>query len=362
MSGAWNGPEPCRGCGGPKPKGRGVVLCDDCRATRRKKWKQGTWAPSPCRECGDPKPKGPGRQLCDDCRELVEWKRERKAAAKAAVTRQPCKDCGKPKGPGKRLLCDACREAREYRTCLRCHQPKIRRGPTQEKLCDDCKPLRDADVRAYQRERKRLYRQDPAKAARMKEANRRWREKVGSTPAGRQQLNEVSRMDYRIRQLRNGKTLHAVADAPKAVNVQSRTVLPGRPLAAAIHRLAASMDPVEGTSADDGYSAVVERAGKDPRAVSAWGTGERNVGLDIADEVLINLDLCWWEVWNEDTLRRPVVEARSYVFPLRARHNGGKKPTRTLQRTRLYGDLGPDLDELRRVERLMTGQQLEAAA
>jgi hypothetical protein len=140
-----------------------------------------------------------------------------------------------------------------------------------------------------------------------------------------------------------------------------RVSLPGAPLAAAFERaLIRLRNPyAAGESAVD---QLFEQCGLQPRQIYAWRVGERRPTLDPADRALIALDLLWWDVWNEDTVRRPVIEVRSYKFRDKRGHDGGRKPTRCIAARTPYGDLGPDWDELARIERLMTGQQLEAAA
>ncbi len=85
--------QPCRNCGGPKPKGRGVKLCAACCDTlyyRDGKTRRGVHRPrvESCKRCGGPKvPAGEhakrGQRFCAPCKEITqaEYKERKRVAA-----------------------------------------------------------------------------------------------------------------------------------------------------------------------------------------------------------------------------------------------------------------------------------------
>jgi hypothetical protein len=112
---------------------------------------------------------------------------------------------------------------------------------------------------------------------------------------------------------------------------------------------------------------ICQTAGVADRTYRDWRDGSRPTAqFDTADLILTRLGLCWWEVFNEDTCRRPVIVATRY-----ARRNSsgkGRRPRvrREIVGTTRYGDLGPDMETLATVEFAFTGEdqgeQLEMAA
>ena len=123
----------------------------------------------------------------------------------------------------------------------------------------------------------------------------------------------------------------------------NRNCLPGRPLAQAISRMAAA-----GDDRDELIGALLDRADVDPRDLYRWQVGEGNPTLATVDRVLTRLGLMWWDVWNEDTVREPVLIVRSYrwrMFRCERRMYCLRK--------KQYGDLGTDFWALRRVTDLL---------
>lgn len=138
------------------------------------------------------------------------------------------------------------------------------------------------------------------------------------------------------------------------------TSLPGRPLAAAIYKIAereellrSKSDPSHGRR----FGAVCARAGMHTRVVYAWSSGERDASLVDVDRVLFRLGLEWWNVWDETSVRKPILVVHCYRMLVKHPRRG---PYRCWVRAVPYGDLGPDMVELKRVEMVMTGEVLAA--
>lgn len=129
--------------------------------------------------------------------------------------------------------------------------------------------------------------------------------------------------------------------------------LPSRPLADAVLRLAARSSLAE----------TCKRAGIVERVVWRWRTGESGsqASLDLADQVLTRLGLCWWDVWNEDTVREPLFVVTTYESTMKKGHGGKYRRLRVKDRTVPYGDLGTDYWRLREIKALMAGEAVLAA-
>lgn len=133
--------KPCSKCGGEKPPGIGIRLCDACV---RKPNVNSPRAPHKgCRRCGAAKSTGRGVKLCDDCRELGQWRKQAKSRARTAMHRKPCRGCGKPRGAvGKGAYCQACKRLRKHPPiCARCGAPKA--SGAGRRLCDACPSVRE---------------------------------------------------------------------------------------------------------------------------------------------------------------------------------------------------------------------------
>ena len=126
--------------------------------------------------------------------------------------------------------------------------------------------------------------------------------------------------------------------------------LPSAQLAAAIDRRASRSD----------LPAVCELAGVHERQVTRWRRQEQpDIPAAVADQVLVGLDLLWWDVWNENTVRKPAIVVRTYSRKQKVSH-GQRKPFRQCTRTIPYGDLGPDVATLDEIGRVFTGEALAA--
>ena len=134
----------------------------------------------------------------------------------------------------------------------------------------------------------------------------------------------------------------------------NKRYLPAAPLAEAVLKLAARSD----------LKTVCERAGIPERVITRWDLGEcnGNVELGLADQVMTRLDLFWWEVWTEDTVREPLFVVTTYhAYWKRDKVGDEYKLRRIKDRTIPYGDLGTDFWRLREIRRLLSGE-LEVAA
>ncbi len=147
-----------------------------------------------------------------------------------------------------------------------------------------------------------------------------------------------------------------------------REALPSAPLAAFIDALAAREHADLGRGMDTDVQAlavarICERAGISDRLLRAWRLGERpTVPLERADAVLVGLDVLWWEVWTEETVRRPLIVTVRYRRVRRTLRDGTPASYREVSERRTYGDGGPDMDALEAVRRAWEGDTEAAAA
>jgi hypothetical protein len=130
-------------------------------------------------------------------------------------------------------------------------------------------------------------------------------------------------------------------------SVSDKKFLPSAPLAAAVMHLAER----------EGRKAVCERAGIPERVLARWVLGEQggNVDIVMADQVMTRLDLFWWEVWTEESVREPLFVVTTYRIEAKRDKAGEYKRRRIKYRTVPYGDLGTDFWRLREIGSLMTG-------
>lgn len=110
-------------------------------------------------------------------------------------------------------------------------------------------------------------------------------------------------------------------------------------------------------------------AGVSDRRYREWITGNSyRVEFGTADKILLSLGLHWWDVWNEDTVKRGAFKVQMYRYAWHGRL--GRKSRRRLRYCRWhdfrwYGPTsGPDFETLRVVAYAFTGEedQLELAA
>lgn len=292
----------------------------------------------PCRKCGGEKTDPlRGSPYCGECRELAKWQAERKARS----PRQVCVNCKRAKEPGHgRRLCEACR-AKPAPTCRMCPSPP--RAPGKA-LCETCFAI--SKERGLWRRKKHNRKRREENAERVREEYREHNRRRYADPATRERDLELRRMRYRRKQAEMGRTIRG-ADRPVA---GTPFELPARPLARAFAVLAERSD----------LGTVCDLASVAERAVSRWRTGGvETVDSDEADAILTALDLLWWEVWNEDTTRRPLFVVHDYVHSMKTT-NGVRKMRRVKHHRWHYGDEGPDLEALAEIAARMTGTAVAA--
>lgn len=132
--------------------------------------------------------------------------------------------------------------------------------------------------------------------------------------------------------------------------------VPARPLGMLLERLAKRETAVKHDKSGEVSSSMdvmAERAGVDVRQIHRWRVGAvTTVAPDAVDRVLVRLDLCWFDVWNADTVRRPALTVSVFNFRTSRLRDGRAVRRRVLTATRYHGDLGPDYEAIGRVRRL----------
>lgn len=314
----------CHHCGAEKSPGHGRKLCDACHAE--------TVALQPCHVCGERKEKVHGSRVCLDCEEVAKWRTQQRRRARRGLGRKPCRRCLRPKGPGVcRIYCDACiaaraREEKAPRTCNKCHD-----RPVTTPLAKYCEPCREE---------------------------------------GRKRRREASTESARRRRARPG--YKEPKRRPKSKTHRSDPRLPSRPLADAITRLIERErrdNPVMsdmgsgGGGVNSNQMIVIERLFREyeagVRAYTGWRAGERmTVSVAEADYVLMCAGWEWWDVWNEESVRRWRLRAQRVTHRPRT---ASKKAYRHVHETQFVGDLGPDLVELGRIADVFAGKRGVAA-
>jgi hypothetical protein len=139
-------------------------------------------------------------------------------------------------------------------------------------------------------------------------AARRHRERLKRDPDRLARARETARINSRLRRERvdgiNVTELRVDAVPMPRDWFSIRLVLPGPPLAAAMRRYAEKHD-VSMTS-------VCEHAGFPLRSYTRWDNGE-GASVPAIDAALTEMDMCWFEVWTEESgayeLARAVFEA-----------------------------------------------------
>jgi hypothetical protein len=201
------------GCNELKKPGRGNKLCEFHSAESQQRFAQqrGKVKQYPCRQCGGTENKQKGKQYCDPCREWVrDVKKIARRARRAARERKVCAGCFKPKGPGyRRRYCDACYKAREEakkapRKCNVCGENKV--TEKYKKACADCRQKSHERHLARQRAYQKRLRENPETAEKLREKQRK------AKRANRERENESKRMQYRLREMRKGRTLAPVKE------------------------------------------------------------------------------------------------------------------------------------------------------
>lgn len=328
--------KPCRGCGGPKQPGRGRRLCDTCERLPHP-----PTLPTPCHACGTRENKRPKRRFCDDCKVLRDWRKQTRTKSRNLIVRRPCPRCGRRKSAGKgKQYCDACQAAnRQPALCRNCRTNPVR-GP-RKRICVECHEESKQRAREYEAQRAlRLTREgraQPVKRAsylRMRNDPERWARAL-----------ETRRLRYHLQAVRQGREIRS-----RHTPLEAQFDLPARPLALVFAELAETSD----------LGTICMAASVLERAVSRWRTGAvETIAFTEADEILTALDLLWWEVWREDTVRRPLFVVHVYAHQLKTK-KGVAKRYRVKQHRLHYGDAGPDSVALAEIAARMSGEAMAA--
>lgn len=337
----------CRLCSERPVRAKYGKLCEGCheRAGERRKQRKAAWSKqnprpfAPCAICGERKPKPTvGTQYCVDCVALAREVAPVKRRAKIRSKNKPCRGCRGVKDRPKGAYCSRCvRERERVPMCRRCCERPVR--AKHAKMCDICVPIAAAEQRQKKNERERRY---------VRSARR-------SAPSSPQS----QRMKMRLRSEREGRELRPappILDPSNLSRVDSYAFprLPAMPLYRAVRWLieqeatssafgrmtwsvfSASGDLLDPVSAprDDcpglvpsvgarlnpgaGDGALERRMSEWARVDREWragvgvligprlesgsflgsGSDLPRVAFDLADRILTNSGLLWFEVWD----------------------------------------------------------------
>lgn len=279
-----------------------------------------------CKRCGEPKAPGMGVRYCSSCKIIAEREandRERVRARNRARTSEhrPCKDCGEQREPTQGTYCVRCTVKNHRRPCKGCETALVR--PKTGAYCGTCKEARRTGV------------------------------KPQPVPVVSQRDLDIACIDARLKEELAGVEL-TLADRSVGKEIPP---LPAKPLAACIDRavLRASRtlyNPEVKDAATGGVDRVCDAIGIAGRTLFAWRTGERKVvEFDKADSILQAAGWLWWDVWNERTVRLPVLTVvLRYRFPMK--EGWGSKLVR-------YGEGGTDWRKLAEIDHSFTCEGCE---
>jgi hypothetical protein len=314
-------------------------------------------------------PSGRCRKVCFDCvaseqaeRERRRLEREARSAARTweqdGVTVRKCFRCEEVSPLEEGFAVNRRRKDGSIMFSYECKRCCSARASEYKKWALKNKP----GHRERHNELNRAWRERNPEAARA--AGRRWVAKRSTDPEWVERRNESKRLAYALRRLSEGK---AIRRSPlRAVDTAPTGRVPARQLATVIDRLI-ELERRQHSNPDhlndETGPIVLERVlpgfsqEAAQRALYAWRNGERErVAFDTADLVLTAGGWFWWEVWNEDTVRRYRWRFELCRVRRKKNHSTGKVYV-NLVRTRIWhsGDLGPDYAELARIEALFTG-------
>lgn len=373
-------PKTCARCGQDKPaaefRKRGVRNCEACRATPLNLEP----APRACFRCFQVKPAdafpwgtGGTKQrrrstVCTDCHaaeagERAERERQRAAASSTfdvdGVPHRRCKKCAEVKP-----LVDG---------FYRSRRTKPGKPPQYAYTCKACqiaentaykrRTASDPEVRAARARRQRDWKARNPERARA--AQRRYMERVKADPEWHARYREAQRMSERLRRERRDGVHAGDLRVLRAVQPEHDEVTVLTLQLARVIDAEAARDAVDDEAGGAGRLGIVTaRCGISDRYVYAWRSGTRpRVGIGVADRVLTGLDLLWWDVWNEDTVRVPLVLAHLYRPHTKRSKRTGEPLTYWDRGERGYGDAGPDLAALAAIETAWEGDEdMEAEA
>ncbi|PTL55782.1 hypothetical protein [Paraconexibacter algicola] len=218
-----------------------------------------------------------------------------------------------------------------------------------------CRPCTRGEQRAR-------YHGDPARRAYALERARQQREEAKARRAVDPEYDAHLRRIKREASARARERARERADQAESSEIAGRDMrdmLPAYALAVAFDAWVAAQ---QHDSRDVAFSIeeTARELGTSARSVTGWRNGERDlVQFDLADRLLLAIDRLWWEVWTEDTVRRPLIVAEVWT---KRRKNASRYWQRTARRR--YGDGGPDHAALADVRRVWEGDtdELEEAA
>lgn len=236
----------------------------------------------------------------------------------------------------------------------------------RQKELRDATPERAAQARRVKREYEARRRKDPEKRERMREAVRRYRKKVREDERLRKARNEAQRMKVRLQAERGlrppvrGRVINGTPGPAPNLDARLPALQLARAMDAHIRRKEAGnlWDALPwGMSSLDRSGGLTElcceRAGISPRLLHRWRTGDtQRTTLATADGVLIEMGRHWWDVWNEETVRRPLLRVLHYE--VRPRRKSRQLHLRQVSWTD-YGDAGPDHEVLAEVREVFEG-------
>lgn len=396
----------CKQCGQWKLRGEyqpRATVCDACKADRVNRLRAcarcGTEHPAPhydrygklcsacrarpraCLRCWDVKPadafdwgngsRGEGKQhrrrnVCRACitAELERREQRRRTWVRDGVSVRRCSLCGetKPLKGGfytNGLHRDGTTRYQHWcRTCSAATSTRRR----QERMLRDKQYA--AGVRAWRATYARQWRtQHPDRA---RAASQRYMDRVRADPERHAAWLEARRMEHRLRRerrdgvrpenIRNGRVKHSSQPAREAR-------LPIAPLAAAITRAiqrerGRNVFGYDAGALDDSQQRILKLVDVNGRLYYAWQRGEREQSdFNTIDRVLVRLELQWWDVYDETTLRLPVLTVRTWRRRER-RFRGRPLPLLVWEQIAScrYGDAGPDHEQLRVVREAFEGQ------
>lgn len=315
-----------------------------------------------CAICPGPLPppnNSHARVICDRPECAVEQRRiatkmghARRRRRRLEATEKRCPVCGetKPKDAvhfsiGSNGVCDSycrpCRNAKNAEKYARNPAAILasnRRG--KRRMMAD--PEAAAAFRAKRGARVKAWRQaNPEKAAAQ---SRRYRDRVKADPE-RAEAARRKQLDYR----RQRRALEARRLEQDEKWLRQR--LPVGPVVALMERLI-ERERMERKLELDGAAqqpikAVCDRAGLNERRLFAWRHGEAaSITVGKLDDMLSRLGLFYWDVYNEETTRREVVQATTW--------SKGQRWIRG--ETRCYGPLIADHEALERVRQAFEGE------
>lgn len=273
--------------------------------------------PRPCAHCHEVLPAeafdmGPSgkrrRGICRDCTGREAAEREQQRAERRATWKDPesgqmvrrCSRCCLVHPLDDQHFAWADREHTELQWWCRACATAARAARHKERMGD---PEYAARWREQQARQKRAW--NGANRERVREIQRRNRERIKRDPVRLGRRQEADRLNYRMRAERRGRDVANMRRTPGASRTLEREqggTLPAAPLAAAIGR---RVERSEATTQE-----VCRDLGVNERTYTAWRSGERGqVQMDKADRIIQRMGVNWFDVFDGDVY--PEAHARA---------------------------------------------------